>query len=171
MNEIVFVQLVVDAVYRHPDMANAVVIFSGIIWPLLIGWVLVGWHHRGLWGVTAILAGVDTFLLVGILKWLVARPRPVLAMIEPLLVPLDQYSFPSGHAAIAMMLATLSFTLDRRVGYVGVILAVLIGVSRVLAGVHYPSDVVVGWAAGVVIGWLWLWAATRLRKKHLSIAQ
>lgn len=87
------------------------------------------------------------------LKHLFARPRPTLF---PHLVPESGFSFPSGHAVgdLAFFLA-LAMLLRRRgppgrswLGLVGVLLALLIGASRPYLQVHYPSDILAGWALG-----------------------
>lgn len=82
-----------------------------------------------------------------------ARPRPT---VYTHLVHETNFSFPSGHAmgGMAFFLALhllLWRTLPRRwrwLGVVGLALAVLIGVSRPYLQVHYPSDIVAGWAFG-----------------------
>lgn len=72
-----------------------------------------------------------------------------------LLVSKDIFSksFPSDHAAVAMSLAMIIFLWSPRVGIWFVILAALIGVARIFAGVHYPSDVIIGLMLGAIIGW------------------
>ncbi len=90
-------------------------------------------------------------------KGIFARPRPTLF---PHLVPESNFSFPSGHAMgdMAFYLALyllLWRTLPRRwrwIGVLGLLLAVAIGVSRPYLQVHYPSDVLAGWAFGA--GWV-----------------
>ena len=89
-----------------------------------------------------------------VLKPLFARPRPTL---YPHLVPETNYSFPSGHAvgdlAFAMALFLVVGTLIRgrwrSLGYLSIGLALLIGASRPYLQVHYPSDVLAGWALGL----------------------
>lgn len=68
---------------------------------------------------------------------------------------LDRYSFPSTHATLAAALAT-SLALSHPEWYVVVPAAVwvgAVGVSRVWLGVHYPGDVVTGWALGAAVAW------------------
>lgn len=68
---------------------------------------------------------------------------------------LDRYSFPSTHATLAAALAT-SLALSHQEWYVMAPAAVwvgAVGVSRVWLGVHYPGDVVTGWALGAAVAW------------------
>lgn len=91
-------------------------------------------------------------------KLLVARQRPEL--LEPVVVE-HGFSFPSGHSALGMVaygvVAVLVWrsTLPRAARTTSVIalgaLIVLIGVSRVYLGVHYPTDVLAGWTTGAVV--------------------
>jgi len=62
-------------------------------------------------------------------------------------------SFPSGHAAGSFAFATFVMTLNRRAGMILLPIAMLIGLSRVALGVHYPSDVLAGAVLGAAIGW------------------
>ena len=64
-------------------------------------------------------------------------------------------SFPSGHAALSMAIATALFVYHPKIGKYAIMLALAIGVSRVYVGVHYPLDIVVGWAIGYLVP-LWL---------------
>ncbi|HET9317494.1 MAG TPA: phosphatase PAP2 family protein [Vicinamibacteria bacterium] len=96
-------------------------------------------------------------LLMGGLKEAFGRPRPQL--VPHLFGDVATPSFPSGHAmaaaAIYLTLAALVTRLveDRRarafVVGVALVLVLLIGVSRVYLGVHWPSDVLAGWTAGL----------------------
>jgi len=91
----------------------------------------------------AIERGLGSFLTV---------PRPFVAKgFEPLVsVPLGEFytSFPSGHATLMAALGASAFLTEKRVGTITLICAVLVGVGRVLAGVHYPIDILGGFAIG-----------------------
>jgi undecaprenyl-diphosphatase len=94
-----------------------------------------------------------------LLKVLFHRPRPEVFFN---LVPAETYSFPSGHSFVpAVYFGLLAVILARGAGArAGVIvLAGLLGLSRVYLGYHYPSDVLAGWALAAV--WLALWAGPR----------
>jgi undecaprenyl-diphosphatase len=65
----------------------------------------------------------------------------------------DPHSFPSGHAARAAMLAVLGLGLGPAwLGIALLIWAPLVGLARVVLGVHYPSDVAAGMVLGAVMG-------------------
>lgn len=98
------------------------------------------------------------------MKWLVGRPRP---KIVSHLTEAGGNSFPSGHSFtsamiyIGMALAFASLSQRHSVRYTlvlsAMVLSAMIAWSRVMLGVHYPSDVTAGWLGGA--GWAFLAAA------------
>lgn len=99
-----------------------------------------------------------------LLKLGIARPRPDLV---PHLVEVHDLSFPSGHAMLsAVTYLTLGALLSRAQQYrstriflisAAIFLTLLIGLSRIYLGVHYPTDVLGGWCAGATWalgGWM-----------------
>ena len=100
-------------------------------------------------GVTAV-AGVAIYKL---LKRTLIRERPFIASGNILCgaAPLDRYSFPSGHTLHAVSFTIQFANLEPAFLYVCAPFAVLVAVSRVILGLHYPSDVVVGAALGASI--------------------
>ena len=117
-------------------------------------------------GLTLLLIAMVGRGLSEIQKFWIARARPD---IEPHLVIVKTRSFPSGHATssmvfyLALALALTADTRWRRSAAVGaVILSVLIGMSRVMLGVHWPSDVIGGWCFGMLWVLLTLKPAERL---------
>ena len=85
------------------------------------------------------------------LKQIFAAPRPDLL---PHLDIVHSYSFPSGHAAVNMVLfGALAMLVGKRWAYLlAAAVIATIGLSRVWLGVHWPSDVLAGWVEG--LGWL-----------------
>ena len=101
-------------------------------------------------------------------KYWIARVRPNLEMH---LVVVRTSSFPSGHATSSMIFyLALALVLTRasrshRAAAIGaILLSLLIGLSRVMLGVHWPSDVVGGWAFGL----LWVLLTLRLAERELK---
>jgi undecaprenyl-diphosphatase len=64
------------------------------------------------------------------------------------IVPSDKFSFPSGHTAAAFLFAWMIHTIYPTFSVIAFIWAALVGLSRVLQGVHYPTDIVAGAALG-----------------------
>ena len=100
----------------------------------------------------ALTAGVGV-LIYKCLKERLVRDRPFIANGEIFCgcAPLDQYSFPSGHT-----LHAVGFTIMFGAGEPALLLvtapvAVLIAMSRIVLGLHYPSDVLVGGAIGALL--------------------
>jgi undecaprenyl-diphosphatase len=130
------------------------------------GFLLLAGNRRMMWLV--LLAPASGTLASAALKAFFARPRP---SIVPHLETVTSFSFPSGHSMLSAIVyltlgALLAGMLPRRrmkiyVLTVAVLITVLVGLSRVLLGVHYPTDVLAGWAAGLVWALLWWLGARR----------
>ncbi len=108
------------------------------------------------------------------LKHAFMRPRPD---VVPHLAYVQTWSFPSGHAMLsAIVYLTLGAMIvrlnpDRRIKIyvlgIAMLLTVLVGISRVFLGVHYPSDVIAGWAAGLTwASGCWLFEEVIARRKR-----
>ena len=124
-------------------------------WPLsvIVGITLLvaqGWRAITGWAVVSFLA---VFLQKRI-KNLYGRPRPCeQPQGPPQRAPIpDHGSFPSGHTLHAVMAAIVTTSLLPGVAPVFLLLAILMALSRVVLGVHYPSDVLAGAALGCVLG-------------------
>lgn len=95
-----------------------------------------------------------------LLKNIVARPRPF-AEIEaliPLIAKPTDFSFPSGHTTASFAVALVMFRmLPKKIGIPAVVLAALVAFSRLYLGVHYPTDVLVGFVVALVGSLLAVW--------------
>jgi undecaprenyl-diphosphatase len=136
------------------------------------GYLLISRAHGALALLLAATSG--GLLLSALLKERFERPRP---QVVPHLSLVMTSSFPSGHAlnaavvylTLGSMLAGLSRELRLKVYFfcVAVILTFLVGVSRVFMGVHYPTDVLAGWLAGLAWSLSCGLVARRLRRRGL----
>lgn len=84
----------------------------------------------------------------------VPRPFDILEGVNQLIVHSEAGSFPSGHAIFFFTLSTVLIFYNKKLGLFLFTSSVLIGLARVAAGVHWPSDVLVGASMGVMIGLL-----------------
>jgi undecaprenyl-diphosphatase len=93
-------------------------------------------------------------LLINIpIRGFVERPRPFLDHrgIEVLVAGKTDYSFVSDHATMAMAIAAGVFVVHRKFGFAAIGLALVEGFCRVYMGVHYPTDVIGGFALGTAV--------------------
>lgn len=87
------------------------------------------------------------------------RPFDKLEGIQNRVVPPDEFSFPSGHTSAAFMIATITIYYFPVIGILTYAWATLVGISRVLLGVHYPSDILAGLTLGMFASTLALFIA------------
>lgn len=141
---------------RREWLTPLVIAFTTLTRPLFIlGYALL----LGLWrrSVFPPLAVGAANLLSHLLKELIDRPRP-----DPAghLVTETNPAMPSGHAVGAAAFAMVITLLFRRWWALWLwLLALLVGLSRLYIGVHWPSDLLIGWALGAGVAAL-MWPAT-----------
>ncbi len=102
---------------------------------------------------TGLLAYAMELPLYIALKKLFKRERPcnVFKNFHAHVQPSDKFSLPSGHTAAAFLMANLLAHFYPAVALLAYVWATLIGLSRVLLGVHYPGDILAGATLGTVI--------------------
>jgi undecaprenyl-diphosphatase len=134
---------------------------TAVLIPMIVVVGLLAYRRGKGWRPLALLAAAQggSIVLYDLVKVLVARPRP---SIQPLITTVTGYAFPSGHATQAMaVFGALAFLASgwttrwsAKVAQwtAAVVVTLLVGMSRVYLGVHWPSDVIGGWALGA----LWL---------------
>ena len=98
-----------------------------------------------------LVAGAIGAALYKVLKNKLVRERPFIGLIgiECAMPPLDRYSFPSGHTLHAVLFSTIAVSHVPDLAIVLLPFTLLIAASRVVLGLHYPSDVIVG----ALLGW------------------
>jgi undecaprenyl-diphosphatase len=123
---------------------------DGIFWYLLMLAFAIQSVHGAKIALQMAVGGLISFALYKQLKQKLLRERPYIshAGIELGTAPLDRYSFPSGHTLHAVCFTTLACNHVPELGPVLLPFTALVGASRVILGLHYPTDV----AAGATLG-------------------
>lgn len=164
----------IQAFVRRDWLTPAVEFFthlgdSGLLWiTLCLGLLLYPKTRRvGLAGMMALCFSLLCTNML--LKPLVDRTRPWLVVegLVNLVQEPDPRSFPSGHTSAAFAAGTALFrTLPKGwARWLAVIAALLMGLSRLYVGVHYPSDVLAGALVGAFCGWIGCKLLARMEKK------
>lgn len=135
----------------RPLFATVSRLGDGVFWyslmlllPLLFGWQAIETSGQ------MALAGFIGLMIYKYIKHLTERARPfsVSSNISLGTAPLDQYSFPSGHTLHAVTFSLLAMHAYPVLAWLLIPVTFLIALSRVVLGLHYPTDVL----AGAVIG-------------------
>ncbi|MGW0968209.1 phosphatase PAP2 family protein [Streptomyces sp. NPDC002516] len=157
----------INGLAKHaPHWADRIMEFVGE-WGLLLAMVLlVLWC----WATVRRRGGADAAVSVAALVWaplaagiallvnipirgFVERPRPFVDHqgLDVLVGGKTDFSFVSDHATLTMAMGVGLFVANRRFGLAGIALALLEGFCRVFMGVHYPTDVIGGFALGTAV--------------------
>lgn len=147
---------------------------GGILWIILGVSALIFKRTRPV-GIAMLLALIINHVATNvILKDIFQRPRPFVTFSEiiPLIDKPGSFSFPSGHTSTSFAAAFAIFFMEKSKKYAipGIVIAAMIGFSRMYVGVHYPGDIL----GGIVVGILSAFVAsiivkkvgTKVRKKH-----
>jgi undecaprenyl-diphosphatase len=127
---------------------------DGVVWYTLIGALPLLYGPSGVRvSLTMAITGLAGLLLYKTLKSTLVRERPFIRHpgITLAMPPLDRYSFPSGHTLHAVSFTWLAMVHYPELGWVLIPLASLIAASRVVLGLHYPTDVLAGGAIGAAL--------------------
>ena len=150
----------IQEVIRNPVLTPALTVITtlgngAIIWILISVGLLIPEKTRKI-GFACMLALLASLLINNMfLKNMVARIRPYdrIGELMPLVEKPRDYSFPSGHTGSSFAAAWVLFRkLPGKFGIPALVLAGLIGLSRLYVGVHYPTDVLVGAITGIGSG-------------------
>ncbi len=130
---------------------------DGVFWYGLMLMILV---IKGADGITPVIhmavAGLVGTVLYKWLKGKTLRPRPYEVHQDIFLTgkPLDKFSFPSGHTLHAVVFGLVAVNYYPQLAYIILPFTSMIGLSRVVLGLHYPSDVLAGALIGSLIAGL-----------------
>ena len=124
---------------------------DGVFWYVLMA-VLPVVYGLGAMEVSLRMAGasISGLIIYKLIKSFTERPRPFVKNKNIVLgtAPLDQYSFPSGHTLHAVSFTLIAIHFYPLLAWMLVPFALLVAMSRVVLGLHYPTDVL----AGAIIG-------------------
>lgn len=129
---------------------------DGVFWYALLALLPVIYGAEAVWPIVHIgivaLAGIAVYKL---LKSRLARERPFVVWPDILCgsPPLDRYSFPSGHTLHAVSFSILIMHFFPQLGWVVLTFALLVALSRVILGLHYPTDVLAGALIGAALSY------------------
>jgi undecaprenyl-diphosphatase len=133
---------------------------DGVFWyALMLVLALVGGRHGVLAAAQMAVTGLAALMLYRLLKRWTRRPRPyrscpgVIAHVPPL----DEFSFPSGHTLQAVSFTVVALAWYPVLAPLLLTFTALVGASRVILGLHYPSDVLAATLIGSALGLLSLW--------------
>lgn len=145
-------------------MTDALIIFCASYIPYVLLAMLVAFafwpvHRFRAAGIALVAAAIARLVVKPVILLFVHRARPYVALqtIRNIIGPQtgEEYqSFPSGHALFFFALAMVVYRHDKRWGFAFFVGAILMGIGRVLGGIHWPSDVVGGALIGILVGWL-----------------
>ena len=144
---------------------------------------LLGFFHRRSWSVALplILSGPLVGIAYTLMKWIVGRHRPVIAIapfafhpfahgLSGLIHAESGLSFPSGHTALAFATATCLTVALRRWSALFLLIASAVGAERILENAHYLSDVIAGAGVGILCGYAAMqWFASFLVKRSSTV--
>lgn len=143
----------------HNPVLDAIMVFvstlgdDGLFW-IAIGVICLFFKKHRKMGLQVLISMLFTYIIGNlILKNVFARPRPcdIDTAVAMLISRPHGHSFPSGHSMNGMVAAVALFLNNKKIGIPALILATLIGFSRMYLFVHFPTDVLGGFAVGILV--------------------
>ena len=127
-----------------------------------------------IFGVTTLSIIIARFGITEIIRFFYHRPRPFLALqINKLLssgwfYSDKEWSFPSGNSAFFFAMAMSIYLYNKKWGIGFFVAAILMNISRIIAGVHYPSDILGGVIVGILVGYLVVYFAKKWKPEEIG---
>lgn len=133
---------------------------DGVFWyALMLGMIFLGGAPGPQAAGHMAATGLASLLLYKLLKRWTRRPRPFASdvRIKAWVAPLDEFSFPSGHTLHAVAFTLIALAYYPAMAWLLIPFTASIAASRVVLGLHYPSDVLAATAIGVTLAAASLW--------------
>lgn len=166
------------------DFFFCLITFMGEEMFLLLGIFIIYWAYNKRFGEYLVMTLFATISTNGLIKSIIKRPRPFLQesfsdlryyQIENVFIDtkglVHSYSFPSGHSQLAgsLFTATALFFKKYKLSIIMAVLIVLMMMSRVYLGVHYPTDVLVGGVLGIVVAFIMYYVLKKYENRKVII--
>lgn len=88
----------------------------------------------------------SVYLLLKIIPYLYNRKRPLVSLgVKTLIKQRNDNSFPSNHAASSLIISLVFLNINFQLGLILILISILTALSRIMVGVHYPSDILGAW--------------------------
>lgn len=160
LNELVF-RFFNDLVITYPEASSVVVFFAepfALTFFAIVLIFLFSHEHDGEGMdniLTILVSALLAYAFAQFFKTILPAARPFVALegVKTLVHETPFSAFPSGHATTAAAVATAVYLYHKKLGWIFIAGAVLIGVARIMAGVHWPLDVIAGFILGGVVAW------------------
>ncbi len=114
--------------------------------------------------IALISAAVSRGIITTIIRFFYHHPRPFDVLAVKQLIPENDYSFPSGHAALYFALSMGVYFYNKKLGAAFFVVSALMGVARIFVGVHWPADILGGALVGVITALLVNFCAVKFVK-------
>ncbi len=152
------VSLLLNSITGNNFYFDFVVFFFAQVFPYIVIFSLLFlfFRNRKKYGILVVQASVSAlmakYLVVETIRHFCPRLRPfeVIDSINLILPLKDSFSFPSGHAAIIFAISTIAYYHHQKVGTIMFLLAFIMGISRIVSGIHWPLDIVAGGLIGIL---------------------
>jgi undecaprenyl-diphosphatase len=122
-------------------------------------------------GVPIIAAVIARFGLVTIIRLFYHRLRPFLVFQVHQLIALpasEIYSFPSGHSTFFFAISAAIYLYNKKWGLWFFLASIFMNISRIIGGVHYPSDILGGMILGPMVAYITFYIAERMKPKTVA---
>jgi undecaprenyl-diphosphatase len=140
--------------------------FLGVVFAILL--VFFQYENKKKWRiffVTLVSIIFSRLVFTNLIRVFYHRPRPFLVLSVNQLTTDSSYSFPSGHAAFFFAMAMAIYLYNKKWGIWFFVSAFVVSLARVLAGVHYPSDLIGGAVVGIATACLVFWANKKIESR------